>query len=203
MARKTPFTSLVALCLIGLCVGLGSFSCAAPGSNTQIANTQATRSPAPDPCSSMTDSQMVDAIYGKIVRAAPELAAQVRQINVVASKGAITLTGWVGTEDQKTQVIEIATKTDCVKSVDSSNFYGLPNNPTRPTSTGSCSGNTVKCGDICIPYPPGGCSLSAPVAPVDPNGATPQANSNANTRANSNSNTAVPANSNSKTNVKP
>jgi hypothetical protein len=148
----------------------------------------------------MTDAQIVDAIYGRIVRASPELSAQIRQINVVAAKGVITLTGWVGTEAQKAQVIELATKSECVKSVDSSNFYGQPDNPTRPSPAGSCSGNTVKCGDICIPSPPGGCSLSAPVAPVD-SSATPS-NADANTRTNTNSNSVNTA-SNTNTTKKP
>ena len=195
MARKTPFTSLAALCLTAICVGLGSFSCAAPETNTHMANTQATRSPAPGPCDSMNDPQIVDAIYGRIVRASPELAAQIRKINVVSEKAAVTLMGWVATEDQMSQVIDIATKTACVKSVDRSNFYGSEDNPTRPSPTGSCSGNTVKCGDICIPSPPGGCSLSAPIAPVDRNSSTPS-NSNANTPANTNSNSNTVVNTN-------
>ena len=194
MARRSPFTSLAALCLTAICVGLGSFSCAAPETNTQMANTQATRSPAPDPCSSVTDEQIVDAIYGKLVRASPELSAQIRQIDVLSEKAAVTLIGWVGTDAQKAQVIDIATKTNCVKSVDSSNFHGQADNPTRP-SAGSCSGNTVKCGDICIPSPPGGCSLTTPVAPVDPNSTTPS-NSNANTAANTNSNSNTGVNTN-------
>ena len=192
MANKSPYPYLAALCLVAILVALGSISCAGPGSNTQT-NTSATKSPAPDPCSAVTDAQIIDVIYGRIIRKSAELAAQVRQINVTSKDRHVTLIGWVGTEDEKAQVIEIATKTECVIDVNSSNFHGQADNPTRPQS-GTCTGDTVKCGDICIPSPPGGCSLSALTAPAGAT-ATAQSNSNANTRVNANTNTTTTVNS--------
>jgi hypothetical protein len=162
-------------------------------------------SPTPDPCA---DGTIVDMIYSKFLKD-PDIFPKIKQINVYATGGAVTVVGWVDTPAKMAKVIDIAKNTNkCVKSVDSSKFYGCaPGSPVQPDNVGGC-GNWVRCGDICVPpdhcfwneAPPPG---TTPSPVPTPSGATscsptptptPGTNSNStpndtNTKSNLNSNT--------------
>jgi hypothetical protein len=201
MKRRSYSFSIAALWLFAVVIAIAGVSCRGTSTNTNNANGP---SPTPDPCTSITDKDIVENIYSELAKVT-ELRTQLGTIDVVANNRAVTLWGWVLTEPQRTQVMDIAQKSPCVTSVNGDNFYYEANlgekNPLRPIPGGGCAPNYIRCGDICIPSGTG-CGLEKnQTSSALTNTANSNAVSNKNSNANTNSNTATKSNTAPKSNT--
>lgn len=196
MMRRSNLGSVAALWLLAIVTAIVSVSCTGTNTNTKDTNT---KSPTPDPCVSITEKEIVDNIYSELAKV-PELRTQLGTINVVAKARAVTLWGWVDTDAERTQVIDIAKNSKCVTSVSEDNFYVEANlganNPLRPIPGGGCVPNYIRCGDICIPVGTG-CGLEKQAASKE-TGTNTNASTNSNSTSSSNSNTGANSNTNTK-----
>ena len=141
------------LCVLAIAIGLIGLAC---GGSTPQGNTNTSLgTPTPDPCAPFTDEVIVNMIYGKLIKDR-DIFPQIKQINIYAISGAVTLLGWVDTAALSTKVIDIVKNiSPCVKSVDSSKFYDhAPGPPLQwsPSLPGNgCGQGLVRCGDLCVP----------------------------------------------------
>ena len=196
MRDRSHFATLIALCFLTIAIGVLGLACGKmEGNNT---NTTASPTPTPDPCAAVKDGTIVDSIYGKLIKD-PDIFPVIKQINVTATAGAVTVTGWVNGATIATKVLDIVKSAACVKSVDSSQFYDHTPNPTQPDSLGACGPGLIRCGDICVPDhcfwttdAPSPVATNSNTKPATNSSSTP--GNNTNTKSNSNSN----SNSNSK-----
>ncbi len=102
-------------------------------------------------CGSMTDAQIVSAIYAEI-KADKGLASQVSHINVVSVNQAVKFQGWADTKGDYDDVVGIGMGTSCVRMVNVNIFADAPPPPESPMrSVRGCASGTKPCGDICIP----------------------------------------------------
>ena len=150
MRQRTCINSGIALFLLFTMVALGSLACGTPNSNGSInANSTVTPAPTPpDPCSAVTDQMIADMIYGELIKD-PDILAQIKQINVTVTAGAVTLYGWVSDKTISAKVVTIANNGKCTKppaNVD--NFYDHSGNPTQPAP--GCVPPLVRCGDRAV-----------------------------------------------------
>jgi BON domain len=90
-------------------------------------------------CSKTTDSEITDAILGKIK---VKYADQMSHINVSVENGVVSLQGWTADKKAIKEIGKLAKKTSCVKSVVNNIKQGITN---------GCGSGTKPCGDICIP----------------------------------------------------
>ncbi|MEO7538934.1 MAG: BON domain-containing protein [Pyrinomonadaceae bacterium] len=202
MMQRSKVCSVVAIWLMAIVTALMGVSCGGgTNTNTPLANNGVTQTPTPDPCASITDTEIVNNIYSELAKVA-ELRTQLPTIDVTAKTRAVTLFGWVLTDAELKQVVEIAKNSKCVTSVNADSFYvaaDVPSNsPLKPAPGGGCAVNYIRCGDICIPSGTG-CGLekaqSTSSSKISTN-ANMSTNSTSNSR--SNSNTAANSNTNSK-----
>jgi len=151
MRNRSYIGSLTALFVLVIVIGLISLACGrAEGNNANTnANVTISPTPTPDPCAAVKDSTIVDAIYGKLIKN-PDIFPLIKQINISATAGAVTVIGWVDTAAKTTEVIDTVKGVECVKTVDSTQFYDkAPGPPVQPGV--GCGQGWVRCGDICVP----------------------------------------------------
>jgi hypothetical protein len=195
MMNRSKSALLAALWLIAIVTAMVGVSCT--GTNTNTSNTKSP-TPTPDPCSTITDKEIVNNIYSELALV-PELRTQLLKINIDVKTRVVTLWGWVLTNEQRTQVIDIAGRSKCVTPpVNADNFYYEGSlgsgNPIKPAPGGGCAPNYMRCGDICIPAGTG-CGLekqltSGPAAMTKANANTAASmNTKADTNTKTNSNT--------------
>lgn len=204
MRDRSYFGTLIALCVLAVAIGIFGLACGKMEGNNINANVTASPTPTTDPCATMVDS-----IYGKLVKD-PDIYPVVKQINISATAGAVTVTGWVNTPAIYAKVLDIVKGSSCVKSVDSSKFYGCaPGQPVQPDNLGGCGSGYVRCGDICVPdhcfWNEAPASGTTPTPVPTPSGATscsltptPTPSTNSNTTPGNNTNTKSNSNSNAK-----
>ncbi|MCO6509406.1 MAG: hypothetical protein J5I65_01310 [Aridibacter famidurans] len=117
-------------------------------------------------CSSITDEQIVDAVYSKFERN-DKISSQINHLNftivrepVSGTMQAWKIRGWV--EDQKDldkvmelirEVFEDLNGATCFGSIkfNQNDLYVASAVPSGFKSEGGCVGDTKPCGDICIP----------------------------------------------------
>lgn len=178
--------SLIALFLAIVVSGLLGVACGGNQGNKNTTLDTPSPSPSPNLCGSITDGMLVDMIYAKLIKD-PDIFPKIKQINIYASAGAVTIMGWADDAAKFAKVIDTAkTISPCVKSVDSTKFYDhapgppLQWNPNLPGN--GCGPGLVRCGDVCVPDR---CfwSNDAPSPMPTSTGSTP---GNTNTKSNSN-----------------
>jgi hypothetical protein len=195
MMNRSKSASLAALWLIAIVTAMVGVSCTSMSTNTSNANGG---SPTPDPCTTITDKEIMDNIYADLAKDSG-LRTQLKSIDVVVKARTVSLWGWVLTDPQRTQVIDIASRSKCVTPpVTADNFYVEGSigsgNPVRPNPTGGCVPNYMRCGDICVPVGTG-CGLEKTLVC----GETAASPTNSNTATNMNTKTMTNANTNSNT----
>jgi hypothetical protein len=194
---------LAAFCLITVISGFGVLSCGGTGVNTNTnANTQITGSltptQTPDPCAGVSDEMISQLIYGQLALAG--FGNQLRQINITSKAHIVTLYGWAIPTAVRDKIIDIASKTPCVTSVEKSNFYDTEDNPTRRAPNG-CGDGFKPCGDICIPNEEH-CAWDIAKATNTASASKTDSNTTSKMNSNSNSNSKASTNSNSNSNTK-
>ena len=101
---------------------------------------------------SKTPEQIVESVYEAMANN-KDLADQVSHINIQYTNydekvGAIKIQGWVNTEKDYNEVLEIASETSCVNRVNPNEFTF----PAPSQLKQACDPPATKaCGDICIP----------------------------------------------------
>ncbi len=90
-------------------------------------------------CKTMTDQQVVDAIYEKINE---KYESQTNHINVRINEGVVTIEGWVIEKKDIKKIEKLAKKVKCVKKV----INKLSDGPGI-----GCGPGLKTCGSICIP----------------------------------------------------
>jgi len=194
MMNRSKSASIAALWLIAIVTALLGLSCGGTETNSNNSNIG---SPTPDPCTTITDQEIVNNIYAELAKVT-ELRTQLDTINVVVKARVVSLWGWVLTNDQRTQVIDIVGKSKCVTPpVNADNFYYEGSlgtgNPIKPAPGGGCVPNYMRCGDICIPAGTG-CGLEKQFTSGPSAGTNPNSNVTANMNTNTNSNTKTNSN---------
>jgi len=103
-------------------------------------------------CDTVTDVQLVAAIYAKI-KADKALAPQVSHINIVAINRAVKLQGWTDTRKDYDKVLQFVSEINCIRLVNLNIFEPVPPPPDSPMRiiSGGCAAGTKRCGDVCIP----------------------------------------------------